>query len=160
MGYEITMLVGKPSLSGDEFERDPENPHEDGSGFAYKMDGHGNPIKTGRVQVWFQVMAAVDLCKLGYQGDQLNAIIAKSFDTAKRNDRTVHYFYPPTEGNMRKTEDCYGCSLWPIPVKEVLAAINTLSDEAMGYRRLRWAKALLESMADDTEQLEVMFYGH
>lgn len=67
MGYEIKMLVGKSCLRAKEIERDMSKPYSDGSGYEYKRDEKGEIVYTGREEVWFQVMAEVDLSKLGYQ---------------------------------------------------------------------------------------------
>ncbi len=159
MGYEIKLIIGKASnVKSDEREKDLTKPYDDGSGYECKKDKDGNDVLTGRTLVWFNVMAELDLCKLGYQDDQLNRLIAQSHNTAKANPKTVHEFYGTTEGNQAATEDRYGSGLWPVPIRDVLTAIAGVEDQE--YRRLKWAKALLESMADDPEELQVMFWGH
>lgn len=158
MGYEIKLYVGKPCLEGDEHARDMDQPYCDGSGYHYKKDEKGNFVPTGRREKYFMVMAMIDLCKLGYQDDALNKLIAQSFEMGKTNkDKLFHYFY---DGNEQVTEDCYGATFWPVPVRYVLDAMKTVQDKDDPYRRLTWAIALLEAMKDDSEQLEVLFYGH
>lgn len=157
MGYEIKMIFGRAGTPSEEFERDLERPYEDGSGFEYKKDARGNPVKTGRTEIWFNRYGQLDLCKLGSQDDSLNRLIRESFKRAKQNDATVYFFY---EGNKQVKEDCYGAKMWPISAKEVLEAVNLLPPESMEYRRLQWAKALLESITKDFEDIQCLFYGH
>lgn len=157
MGYEIKMLVGKTALHGMEHELDKENPFKDGSGFPYKKDKRGDYIETGRKEAWFQIMAEVDLCKLGYQEDVLNRLIDQSHDK-KRAEKEVVYFYG-TDGNTRYMQDRYDSPMFAVPIKKVLDAMKQ-TEGAKTYRRLVWAIALLEAMASDEEQLEVMFWGH
>lgn len=160
MGYEIKLLIGKSLLRGDEHAEDKEHPFDDGSGFPYLKDENGDYVKTGRKESWFQIMAELDLCKLGYQDDPLNKLISDTIKKAKDNaDSELLYFYG-TDGNTRYTEDRYGDPCGAVAIQEVVKAIHLLPPETMEYRRLKWAKALLEAMADDSEQLEVVFYGH
>lgn len=157
MGYEIRMFVGRQGSPSAELEVDKTRPYEDGSGFEFKKDERGNTVKTGRTEIWFDRYAILDLCKLGYQEDPLNALIASTFEKGKANEATVYFFY---EGNEQVKDDYYGSKMWPVPLSEVLQALNEMPAEAMEYRRLKWAKALLEAMASDPEGLYVMFFGH
>lgn len=159
MGYEIKIIIGKAtSVKHPEWDLS-DKPYKDGSGFEPKRDAKGNILYTGRTECWFQVMATLDLCKLGYQKDPLNDLIAQSHQTAKEQAKTLFHYYYADDGNTKIVEDRYGAALWPVPVKEVLAAMK-LSEDAKTYRRLIWAIALLESMVEDSEGLEVLFYGH
>lgn len=159
MGYEIKLIIGKAtSVKHREWVLSDE-PYADGSGFKPKCDAKGNILYTGRTECWFQVMATLDLCKLGYQKDALNDLIAQAHKTAKEQAKTLFHYYYADDGNTKITEDMYGDGFWPVPVKEVLAAMKQSAD-AKTYRRLIWAIALLESMAEDREGLEVLFYGH
>jgi hypothetical protein len=159
MGYEIELLIGRSCLPSDELEQDKTKPFEDGSGFPYKKDRNGNYIKTGRVEKWFCVYAALDLCKLGYDEHALNLLLKRTHLAANAvKNHLVHYFYGH-DGNTRFTQDRYGEPLYPVPIKEVLSAVKELSQDDE-YRRLKWADALLSSMANDHEQLEVIFFGH
>lgn len=157
MGYEIKMIVGKTALSGSpEYAQDKSKPFDDGSGFEWQRDERGNPVPTGRTMHWFQEMAMVDLCKLGYQDDALNRLIADSHKKAKTDPLNVHYFFG-SDGNTQITEDRYGSGMTPVPIADVLAAMEKYADY---YRRTRWALALLRSMEEDAEGLEVLFFGY
>lgn len=156
MGYEIKMMVGKSSVLGAEHVRDEKNPFDDGSGFPYLKDEKGEYVMTGRTEIWFQIMAEVDLCKLGYADDALNRLISKSHKDANDEKLFVWSVYG-LDGNTAFKEDRYGDRMRSVPIREVLAAMEEHSDE---YRRIKWAKTLLRSMADDSEELEVLFWGY
>lgn len=156
MGYEIKMIVGKSSPARNEFKLSSER-YDDDSGFKPERDESGNILYTGRKGHWFSVFAEIDLCKLGYQDDALNRLISKSHETAKENNPTEFYFFYGSDGNTEIKDDRYGSFFWPVPVREVLHAIREVGSD---YRRLKWAEALLASMADDMEEIEVIFYGH
>jgi hypothetical protein len=160
MGYEIKLIIGRASLlTSDEIKRDLEKPFKDGSGYEYAKDEKGGYVKTGRKEHYFQVYATLDLCKLGYQEDELNSLIARSHKEGARQAKTAfHYFYAD-DGNTQIVEDRYGSKMWPVPVGDVLNAVQRCED-ATKYRRLMWAIALLTSMKDDPQGVSVMFYGH
>lgn len=159
MGYEIKLIIGKSSLASEEIERDKELKYADGNGHPYKRDDKGQFVKTGRTEHYFMAMASLDLCKLGYQDDALNRLIAQSFDKGKEmNSKEFHYFYE-ADGNTQLTEDKYGAVFWPVPVESVLSAMIESHGDSE-YRRAKWAIALLASMANDQEALEVIFFGH
>lgn len=160
MEYEIKMIIGRATDARPEIERDLSLKFSDGSGHPSKKDEEGQLVKTGRAERYFMVYAELDLCKLGYQDDALNRLIKKSHEDAKRFwSKEFCYFYG-TDGNTEITEDCYGEHFWPVPIEDVLAAINESIDPKEPYRRLTWAKALLEVMANDSEKLTVLFWGH
>lgn len=160
MGYETKIIIGRVGFASKEFELDLTKPHADGSGFEYKNDAAGKPIETGRMEHYFLVYAMLDLCKLGYQDDALNRLQTKSIEQAKRDSKTSVYYFYGEDGNRAIKEDRYGQGLWPMPVAEVLAAMKKSISRSDPYRRLLWAIALLESMKDDAEGLQVLFYGH
>lgn len=159
MGYEIKILIGKARQSTQEIERDLSKPFEDGSGFEYKRDESGEFIRTGRDQIYFSIMAMVDVCRADYYG-AVYALAKKSHEIAKSlKEKQVVEFYLG-DGDKELTEDRYGDPFYPIPIKEVCAAIDQDMIADPDYRRFVWAKALLDSMKDDTEDLEVLFFGY
>ncbi len=156
MGYEIKLIIGKATgVKWPEREKDKRKPYADGSGFEDKLDKDGNPVLTGRTGIFFQTMAEVDLCKIG--SGPLDALHSKTIGTAKANPATFYEFYGTTDGNHAVSVDRYDDPLWPVSVVEVLTA---LKKEGGDYRRVKWTIGLLETMADDPEELEVMFFGH
>ncbi len=159
MGYEIKMMIGKSGHTSAEREKDMAKPYSDGSGFETKKDKIGNDVLTGRTGHYFYVFVDFDLCKLGYQDDALNKLIQKSQDK-KRRSKHFYYFYGTGDGNNEIKQDNYGSQMYPVPIKKVMEAMRKTIDKNEPYRRLEWAIALLESMSKDTEELEVMFYGH
>jgi len=104
---------------------------------------------------WFQIYAMVDLCKPGYDSE-----IFKIDSENKTPDVKQWYWYAPTgDDNIGVTEDRYGAKPKPVPLTDVIHALR-LDMQGDDYRRFKWAMALLESMADDNEELSVLFYGY
>lgn len=160
MGYEIKLIIGKSTAGRPEIARDMNKPYSDGSGFEYKKDKKGNDVLTGKIEHYFSVYAELDLCKIGYADNALNRLNTKSHDP-KRRSKHVYYFYGTTEGNKDARKDNYDAPLFPVSLKQVLKSIKEVQQaESEPYRRFTWAIALLESMAQDGEDLEVLFWGH
>lgn len=157
MGYEIKILIGKstnhPSL---EIKR-TTIPYADGSGFEPERDEKGSYVYTGNTEHWFQIYAMIDMCKLGYQSAPLNDLISESFSLAASKLSQIHFYYSD-DGNTHIKEDRYGARMHPVPLKRLAETLNDLDD--MEYRRLRWLKALVDEMAKDPEELQVMFFGY
>jgi len=152
MGYETRLYVGKStSLTHDVYKRS-DKPEIDGEDvyYPYEKDNEGNLITTGKKSTWFEVMAMIDLCKTGH-GSEISKIDFKNTDES-------HYWYFYS-GNKEIIDDNYGDKSKPIPISVVLEALKKDYQESE-YRRFKWAIALLESMAEDKEELSVLFYGH
>lgn len=159
MGYEIKLIIGKSGHEAPELELDKSKPFSDGSGFEYKKDGRGNPVKTGRTSVYFSEYVRIGLCKLGYQDDALNRLISRTQETGGKN-KSLRFYYI-YNGNTRVSEDCYSSNFWPVEIRKVLNALKRSHPKRKNsYRRTNWAIDLLSSMVDDDEGLEVIFYGH
>lgn len=156
MGYEIKAYIGKTCRSFPEWKL-TTTPYKDGSGFEPERDEQGAIVCTDRTEHPFMVYAMLDMCKLGYQDDPLNELISQSFQLAKDNSKDVHYFYG-SDGNTTIKEDRYGATMHPVPLKELAEALNAMPN--LEYRRLRWLKALVDSMVDDKEEMSVMFFGY
>jgi len=97
----------------------------------------------------------MDLCKLG--------------DSRLYNLNTKYKDTPcgifASDGNTVITEDCYGDKLVAIPLKEFLKVLKqdwTDDKKRNGtpYRRLDWAKILLNRISKEHEELVVVMYGH
>jgi hypothetical protein len=156
MGYETKLIIGKSTgVQWDEREKDKTKPYSDGSGFEDKVGKDGNPVLTGRKGTFFQVFMELDLCKMG--SGPLSSLQSETVSRAKANGKQFFEFYGSTDGNHAVCEDRYGDPLWPVPLAEVLHALR---QEDASYRRVKWAVALLEAMADEPEGVEVMFFGH
>jgi hypothetical protein len=158
MGYEITLIVGKSSsVRGPERVDDLSKPFSDGSGYEWKKDENGIPLTTGRQEIFFMTMAEINLCKIG--SGHLSVLVDSTHKMGDKDSKNAWYIYGTTDGNKSAKEDKYGDKLYPVPISDVLDALK--ADHASdNYRRFRWAIALLESMKDDPEKLEVIFWGH
>jgi len=157
MGYEIKAYIGKSTNCPMQEMKRTKIPYADGSGFEVERDEKGDVVYTDRWMCYFSVYAMVDMCKLGYQDDPLNELISLSFKQAKENPLQIHYFYA-SDGNTEVMEDRYGAKMSPVPLVALCAALEALDD--LTYRRLKWLKALADSMLNDNENLEVMFFGY
>lgn len=104
-------------------------------------------------KAWFQIYASVDLCKPGY-----DAVVMKLKDNSKADP--VYMYSVMGDGDTQIAEDCYGETIVPIPIQNVIEALHT-DQRNDYYRRFRWALALLESMRDEEGgQLSVAFWGY
>lgn len=107
--------------------------------------------KPSRKAKWFQIYAELDLCKLGSK--------SPLFDLMKKVCRPEVYWYK-SDGNTREMRDRYGDCFKPVPIRDVLAALQADPD-ATTYRRIKWAIGLLEEMVQDKEDdISVVFFGH
>lgn len=159
MGYKIKIIIGKSGIEGPEYAIDKSKPFSDGSGFERQKDSRGQPVKTGRTGVYFREYARMDLCKLGYQDDELNDLISATQKIGKDNSSLRYYYF--YHGDNEVSVDCYNSHFWPVPIRTVLVALKKSHPKRKtGYRRTNWAIDLLSSMVDDEEGLEVIFYGH
>lgn len=109
--------------------------------------GKSTPFLDERGSSYFQVFATLDLCKVG------------NFTHLDKDKSSRCYFYME-DGDTQVTEDRYGKALYPIPIKDVLEEIKVAKRDFDGYRHYDWAIALLESMVNDKEKLEVLIYGY
>jgi len=102
-------------------------------------------------QSWFHVYAEIDLSKIG--NCPLGTLMSEN-----QTKKPVVYWYG-IDGDTTITEDKYGESYLPIPIKLVVKALEkcVAGDD---YMRFKWALALLKSMQDDTEDITVLAYGH
>jgi hypothetical protein len=151
MGYETKLFIGKSCHSGKEVKKGDLVLEEGEAYKPYLKDDKGNYIHTGREEIYFMVYATIDLCKCGYDSEVL-----KLDWRNKESDSVVWYFY---NGSEETREDLYGESSKPIKIQEVLGALKKDAKKD-DYRRFKWAISLLESMVNDSEDLEVLFYGH
>lgn len=157
MGYEIKLYIGKVRLDHEEIARDMSKPYEDGSGFEYQKDKEGEYIKTGRIEKYFSIYAMVDLCRCDYNG-KTSALSAKSHKLGNENKDKYFYYFYGSDGNTQ-VEDRYGDYMHAMPIKDAIKAL-TADSQKDEYRRYKWAIALLNSMKDDQENLEVLFFGY
>jgi len=101
--------------------------------------------------IWFNDMAEINMCKLG------NASHVYDLDQTNKSSKEHWYFYG-SDGDTQIKEDHYGHKFKPVPIKEVISALE--KDDYQDYRRAQWALALLNAMKDDSEELEVIIYGY
>jgi hypothetical protein len=150
MGYDITLLIGKEGHTGSEI-KEGDLIIENGEAYRpYIKDEEGNFVTTGKKETFFFVYAELDLCKCDYDG------FIHKLDR-KNTDESHHWYW--YRGSEKRTDDFYGDQPKPMPIAEVIEAIEKDS-EGEEYRRFKWALALLNSMKDDPENLQVLWFGH
>jgi hypothetical protein len=152
MGYELKLFAGKSGHSSREFKCSEVGEIE-GSDvyFPALKDENGKYIETGRTAIYFRVYAMLDLCKPGYESN-----IIKVDWRNKTKDSVYWYHYGAHGGNRETRDDSYGDYSRPVPVAEVIAALEK-DAAADDYHRFSWALAALKAMPADTE---VLFYGY
>jgi hypothetical protein len=155
MGYETKLIIGKRSTPVPELKKHKNLRLEQDKQSAYRplVIRNGKVVRTKKTATYFNVYATVDLCKCGYSSN-ISKIDKKNLD----KDNYI-YFY---DGGMETNTDLYGEYMKPVPIKEVIEALrkDVFEDD---YRRFKWALSLLESMESmesDSENIEVLFFGH
>jgi len=106
-----------------------------------------------RQGTFFQVYAAIDLCKC------VESNLLK-MENVLTHSTKVFWFPPSGDGNTPVTEDRYGKEPKLISITDAISALKR--DVATSdYRRFKWALALLESMYKSSEEdLLILLYGH
>ncbi len=151
MGYEIQLIVGNSaSTATREFERQTEPVICSDGEVWYPLvkDDKGELVHTGRMERYFFVYGMIDLCKPGGDSHLLKL--------DWRNKDHHRLFWKYYMGTQEVTEDLYGDYAQPLPIKDVIEALEKDSAED-DYRRFKWALGMLRAMPKDAE---VLFYGH
>ena len=114
-----------------------------------------NTNTVGRNGTYFMIYAHIDMCVLGKSNLFTLPYKNNSPETEK------WFFYAPYgDGDTRITTDPYGKYPRPVPISDVIAAIEEDLLNS-GYRRLTWALDLLKSMNENSsEALSVLLWGH
>ena len=131
MGYETKLIIGRPIRLSKSLS---------------------NSISDNEIDV--MVAAEIDLCKLGSN----SAIMDLPWQKPK--DSKVSWYWYGSDGNTKITEDFYGKQSQPIDLVDLLAAL--IKDTAKtDYRRLKWARAFVESLIEtDSNELKAFLFGH
>lgn len=106
-------------------------------------------------KAYFMVYATMDLRTL------VNSALFELKTVNNTPDVKQWEWYAPTgNDNIPVHTDPYGSKPRPVPIQDVIAALEK-DMEHSDYRRLKWAHAMLKSMHEDAyEQLSVLLYGH
>jgi hypothetical protein len=109
---------------------------------------------------WVSVMATLDLCVIGDKG-KLPPLVRASL-----KKKSEGYYWYADNGNTKVRKDCYGEFPTPVPLKDVLEALEEdVRNDTERYRRFRWALALIRSLWETesehkSDSIKVLFYGH
>ena len=104
--------------------------------------------------IWFNIFAELDMRKMGYRANI-------SYLEWKNESPDTYWYWYVGENDEKVTEDKYGDKSRPVPIGEVIEALE--QDVARDdYSRFKWALDLLKAMDDSKgySGLSVMFYGH
>ena len=106
--------------------------------------------------IYFMVYAEVAMCKMGY-----DANISKLDWKNTSPSPEPYWFYFQGESEDKVIEDKYGDRSRPVPIGEVVKALE-LDVARDDYSRFKWALNLLKAMddSDGYDGLSVMFYGY
>lgn len=159
MGYEVKLIIGhfpKPSV---EYAREKELKRDgDSLWYPYKKL-NGEFVPSGRMESTMIEAGRLDLCKCAYGpfGELVNA----NERAAKEADPNIVYKWW-RDGNTEEETDCYGARKLPIPLKNVIKALDETVKQGDEYHRFKWALALLKSMQRHKGgwELQVILYGH
>lgn len=153
MGYETKFIIGVRCQKSDELKLH-KNLRLDGdkqSAYRPMCLRNGKPIKTGKKSTYFMIYATIDLSKCSYDSQIMK------LNRENKNENDYVYFY---QGDTLIKTDLYDSYMNPIPIADVIAALE-IDYENDDYRRYRWALDLLKSMnIDANNEIEVLFYGH
>ena len=143
MAYELKLIVVEPSYSG-------------------LPEVKGRMAKeTGRTEFYCRVIATIDLC--AFRGEAIEALDRDNIKQSKADKKHVYYYYE-SDGNTQVKEDRYGEKRNPIPIAEVLKAVEDSHNEDIDeyrYHRSEWAIGLLKSMIGFRgKKLSVILEGH
>ena len=111
------------------------------------------PDENGKLEVYFSVWAMVDVCKPSYHSN-LTRLSYKNEDPDKS-----WYFYG-ADGNTPLTKDQYGDRFKPLPIADVIKALqkDTKGDD---FRRYKWALDTLKSIQKNGgANAEVILFGY
>lgn len=167
MGYEIKLIIveKRPKKWGHPELKRSEKGQIDGEVvyFPYAKDSKGREIKTGRTEHILRTVAEIDLCC--FRGKAIEKLDADNQKKSKADKKNAYKWFL-TDGNTLEDEDRYGAKRNPIPVKDVLKAVEashmeSIHDHDYRYRRSEWAVALLKSIVGHQgDNIEVILYGH
>ena len=164
MGYEIKLIIGEAyNFTTPEVKRS-ETGEIDGNYIHYApIKKNGKEVKTGRKEHHFHTMAEIDLAKIGI--GRLADLDSENQKVSTADKKNVYKWFL-TDGNTLVGEDRYGAKRNPVPIADVIKAIEAdhmrdIHDEDYRYRRYEWALALLKSMQEyQGENLTVILEAH
>lgn len=107
-------------------------------------------------RTYFMLAATIDMCKLGH-----SALFNLPWENETPDEQYWEWYAPTGDGNTPVTEDCYGAKPRPVPIVDVLEALEEDMSNNPDYRRLKWAYHMLLSIHETSpEQFTVMLWGY
>lgn len=115
--------------------------------------GETSPYADKNGKQYFSVCGMIDLCKCGSDSE------VSKIDWKNKTGRPVVYWYG-YDGNKRVTKDWYDDMPRPVPILDVIRALEE-DVQRDDYRRFRWALGMLRAMRENNgSDLQVLFFGH
>jgi len=142
MGFEIKLIIGESGLLKSPEIKQSKRAKIDGDYvyFPFLKDKNGKFIETGRIEHTFLNIAEIDLCKPG--AGAVNNLYEKY--SYKGENKDVHKWF--RDPNTKIEEDCYGKKKIPVPIPEVIEALEEDNKTFGEYHRFTWAIALLKAI--------------
>ena len=106
---------------------------------------------------FFMDAALIDMYKMG------NSSILELPRKNDTPDKKRWSWYAPTgDGDTPVMEDRYGDIPQPVPIGDVIESLKTDVATGAGYRRFKWALALLQAMeaTQGDREFKVLVYGY
>jgi len=124
--------------------------------------GHdtGLSLREGDNEIFFMVDVALDMGKI-YDSHLLNDL---PWSNNTPNEKRWYWYAPTGDGDTTIKEDMYGDMPAPVPLTDVIAALEKDVEES-DYRRFKWALSLFKEMQDSAvdrpnDEFTVLFFGH
>ena len=107
--------------------------------------------------IWFSIFAEICMGKMGREAR------ISQIDWQNKDSKSAYWYWYEGAGEHehKVIKDCYGDKSKPVPIGEVIEALehDVGHDD---YSRFKWALDLLKAMtaSQGYDNLSVMFYGH
>jgi len=127
---------------------------------AYIGDVVKHPTNIDGVErFWMNVVAEIDLCKLGTDS-AIGGVASKYMGKVSKEEEGIPVYIFESDGNTRTIKDRYDDELVAIPFDEVFQAAKK-DYESSDYRRTRIFYDMLVAFELHYKQkLHVVFFGH
>lgn len=115
----------------------------------------GSTFNADQNEIYFQVYGTIDMCKMG------RSAIHDLPTVNETPEKKRWYFFPPAgDGDAQVFKDRYGAFPRPVPIEDVIAALEK-DVETSDFRRFKWALGMLRAMSSTgNEQLSVLSWGY
>ena len=160
MGYEVKLIIGEFMEPRPEYARE-KTLRRDGDElwYPYKKDKDDKFIPSGRMESTMIEAGRLDLCKCATGA--FGKLVSDNEEAANKADQNIVWKWW-RDGNHEDETDCYGARKIPVPLEDVIKAIEADVKAGEKYHRFKWTLTLLKSMKKHSGgwKLKVILYGH